>query len=78
MDEPVYVADLQTHEVLYANQALKDALGLDLVGGVCYQALHGLEAPCSFCTDWRRERVRVGRSGDRDHRNRPSAPPGTR
>ena len=50
MDEAVYVSDPETHEVLYANQVLRNAFG-DVLGQKCFQALQGLDSPCSFCTN---------------------------
>jgi len=51
--QAIYVVDPETYEVLFANQFLKDVLGVDPVGGVCYNVLQGLSAPCSLCTDVR-------------------------
>ncbi len=36
-------------KVLYANEKLKKRYGNDPVGKFCYQAFHGLEAPCPWC-----------------------------
>ena len=49
--EIIYVADLQSYEILYVNQATQAAFSADLVGKKCYQALQGFESPCSFCTN---------------------------
>ncbi|MEA1985237.1 MAG: PAS domain S-box protein, partial [Euryarchaeota archaeon] len=50
MDEPVYVADPQTYDLLYMNDALKRITGAD-AGQKCYSALQGRDAPCLFCTN---------------------------
>jgi signal transduction histidine kinase/PAS domain-containing protein len=50
MDEPVYVSDPQTYEVIYANQALRSRFG-DVVGRTCYEVLQDLDSPCPFCTN---------------------------
>ncbi len=50
IDEPVYVADPGSHEILYANGALRELLG-DVTGRTCYEALQGLDEPCPFCTN---------------------------
>jgi PAS domain S-box-containing protein len=50
MDEPVYVSDPQTYEVLYANQALRERFG-DPVGQKCHETFQGLDSPCPFCTN---------------------------
>ncbi len=51
IDASIYVADPETHEVLYVNRALEETFGKELVGEVCYQAFQGLDAPCEFCTN---------------------------
>jgi PAS domain-containing protein len=52
MDEPVYVCDPESYEVLYANHALRTLFG-EVVGRRCHEAFQGLDAPCSFCTNAR-------------------------
>ncbi len=49
-DEPVYVSDPDTYELLYFNEAARRQWG-DGVGQKCYQVLQGLDAPCAFCTN---------------------------
>ncbi len=51
IDEPVYITDPATNEVLYVNKKLKQILGKDPTGGKCYQELHHKESPCEFCTN---------------------------
>jgi PAS domain S-box-containing protein len=51
MDEAVYVADPSTYKILYVNRCLKEKLGTDPVGGVCYKVFQGLDMPCDFCTN---------------------------
>lgn len=47
----VYVADLETREILFANHSLQKAFG-DVVGKICWQVLHtGQCGPCEFCTN---------------------------
>lgn len=48
--EAIYVSDIHTHEVLYANRELKEMLGFDPIGQKCYHALQHFEMPCSFCS----------------------------
>ncbi len=50
MDEVVYVADPNTHEVLYMNSPAKKHWG-DGVGQKCHQVLQNLDSPCEFCTN---------------------------
>ncbi|OYT17749.1 MAG: hypothetical protein B7C24_01100, partial [Bacteroidetes bacterium 4572_77] len=50
MDAVVYVADIQTHELLFFNKYAKQNWG-DKVGEKCYITLQGLDKPCDFCTN---------------------------
>ncbi len=50
IDAPVYVADMQTHELLFQNKNTKKLFGNKL-GQKCYIALQGLDKPCDFCTN---------------------------
>lgn len=50
IDEPVYISDPETFEVLFANKAIKKVFGV-VVGKKCYQSFQGLKSPCSFCTN---------------------------
>ena len=49
IDAQVFVADLQTHELLFINRKMKHDFGADLVGEKCYRALRGESAPCAIC-----------------------------
>lgn len=55
MNEMVYVSNIETNEIIYMNQYLRDALGYDTHseyrGKKCYEILHGQEKPCSFCNN---------------------------
>jgi len=51
IDEAIYIADLETYEMLYVNRYLEELLSSDCIGEKCYQALHGFDAPCPFCTN---------------------------
>ncbi len=50
IDEVVYVADPETHEILYLNQAGRDRFG-NVAGQKCYRTLQNLDQPCPFCTN---------------------------
>jgi len=51
IDAAVYVADMETYEVLYENTKIKELFG-DVVGKKCWQSLQtGQSGPCSFCTN---------------------------
>ncbi len=52
INEPIYVADIETYELLYANKALKEKFGEDIIGKLCYEVLQtDQSSPCSFCTN---------------------------
>lgn len=50
IDEPIYVADTKTYEVVYVNEAMRRIFGTP-DGRRCYDYMQGLEAPCPFCTN---------------------------
>jgi signal transduction histidine kinase/PAS domain-containing protein len=50
--QPVYIADINTHEILYMNKASRERLHCDdYTGRKCYEVVQGLDAPCPFCTN---------------------------
>lgn len=51
MEELVYVSDPVTYEILYVNKQLREKLGEDPVGDICYKVFQGRESPCNFCTN---------------------------
>ena len=51
IDDVVYVTDPYTYEVLYANKAMKEKFGGELVGGICYWEFQRRDSPCDFCTN---------------------------
>ena len=51
MADGVYVIDKESYELLYTNESKHlFATGQNCTGQKCYQALHGKDSPCSFCT----------------------------
>lgn len=51
LDSLVYVADMQTYEILFINQYGKDICG-EITGKTCWQTLQqGQKGPCAFCTN---------------------------
>lgn len=51
LDAIVYVADMNTYEVLFINEHGKKLFG-DATGKICWQSLQqGQSAPCPFCTN---------------------------
>lgn len=55
MDEMVYVTDIETNELVYMNQKLRDSMGIrddkEYIGRMCYEILQGSNSPCKFCTN---------------------------
>ncbi len=49
--QAIYVADMDTHEILFANRATEADFGESLTGKTCYRVLQGREEPCDFCTN---------------------------
>jgi PAS domain S-box-containing protein len=48
----IYVVDLQSYELLFANQFARQHFQNDLIGGRCWQMLHPDKSqPCEFCTN---------------------------
>ena len=45
----IYVADFETNKILFANKMIKDQIGCDVEGQICWEALQGLNAQCEFC-----------------------------
>jgi PAS domain S-box-containing protein len=51
LDAIVYVADMKTYEVIFANKYLRDLFG-NIEGKICWQAIQsGQTGPCDFCTN---------------------------
>ena len=51
IDDAIYIADPETHDILYVNDAVKNISGDDIIGKKCYIALQNRETPCPFCTN---------------------------
>jgi PAS domain S-box-containing protein len=52
IDEPIYVSDPESYELLYANHAFRQRWPWDgKRGAKCHQVLQDHDAPCSFCTN---------------------------
>jgi PAS domain S-box-containing protein len=49
--DPVYIADPETYEVLFANKRIKEAFGENILGKKCYRVFQNLNKPCPFCTN---------------------------
>ncbi|MBC7081476.1 MAG: PAS domain S-box protein [Thermoplasmatales archaeon] len=51
IDEPIYISDPNTYEILFVNKVIKDLFGKDIIGKKCYEVFQNLEKPCDFCTN---------------------------
>ncbi len=51
MDALVFVADMETHEVLFANARMREAFGTDPVGRRCWEVFRHRDGPCDHCTN---------------------------
>ena len=51
IDADVYVSDMDTYDILFMNQHMKNSFGGDLVGRTCWKVFRGSEGPCEHCTN---------------------------
>ncbi len=51
IDADVYVADMDTCEILFMNEHMRDSFGHDLVGKICWDVFRGESGPCGHCTN---------------------------
>jgi two-component system cell cycle sensor histidine kinase/response regulator CckA len=51
LNNHIYVSDLDSHEVLFMNKAMKDTFGHDLVGRKCWEVLRHMSSPCLECSE---------------------------
>ena len=51
IDADVYVADMETYEILFMNQHMRASFGKDLVGEICWNVFRGASGPCTHCTN---------------------------
>lgn len=47
----IYVADMESYEVLFANRVMKEIVGYNPYGRRCYEVFQGKSEPCPFCTN---------------------------
>jgi len=50
IDIDIYVADIETHEILFVNRHIEKSCGRELRGRKCWDALRGQDGPCQPCT----------------------------
>jgi len=51
IDATIYVADMDTYEILFMNKYMRDSFGQDFTGQVCWQAFRGEDEPCERCSN---------------------------
>ena len=51
IDATIYVADMDSYEVLFMNNFMMEAFGRDMTGETCWEVFRGLSAPCAHCTN---------------------------
>ena len=47
----IYVADMNTYEILFMNEHMIESFGADFVGDICWKAFRNDSVPCSHCTN---------------------------
>jgi len=47
----IYVADMDTYEILLVNKHMLESYGEDVVGKTCYEVFRSLPRPCGDCTN---------------------------
>jgi signal transduction histidine kinase len=71
-DAFISIVDPKSYEIIYANSALTDLWGADMLGKKCYEILQGLEQPCDFCTNKSILGENVGKTYVWEHQDRRS------
>lgn len=51
IDATIYVADMETHEILFMNKHMIEAFGTNLTGRICFEVFRGESVPCAHCTN---------------------------
>ena len=51
IDATIYVADMETHKILFMNKYMIEAFGADLTGLICYEVFREESKPCMHCTN---------------------------
>ncbi len=51
IDATIYVADMNTHEILFMNNDMIKSFGGDFIGKRCFEVFRGEKRPCSDCTN---------------------------
>ncbi|MBI9086230.1 MAG: PAS domain S-box protein [Desulfobacterales bacterium] len=51
IEATIYVADMNSYEILFMNKHMIESFGQDLTGQTCWQAFRGGSGPCGHCTN---------------------------
>ena len=51
IDATIYVADMETYEILFMNKNMIEHFGRDMTGDICWKVFRGESKPCSHCTN---------------------------
>ncbi|WP_020589900.1 transporter substrate-binding domain-containing protein [Desulfobacter curvatus] len=51
IDATIYVADMDTYEILFMNKFMINSFGRDFTGEKCWEVFRGETLPCNFCTN---------------------------
>lgn len=51
VDATIYVADIDTYEILFMNNYMKETYRADLTGKTCYEVLRNTPRPCFHCNN---------------------------
>ena len=51
IEATIYVADMETYEVLFMNKHMIEAFGRDMTGELCWEAFREGSKPCRHCTN---------------------------
>lgn len=51
IDATVYVADMETYEILFMNKNMIEGFGRDMTGEICWDVFRGESKPCRHCTN---------------------------
>ena len=51
IDATIYVADMETHEILFMNKYMIESFGRDMTGDICWDVFRGESEPCRHCAN---------------------------
>jgi len=51
IDATIYVADLKSYEIIFANDRMIQTYGRDVTGKICYEVFRNRTSPCPHCTN---------------------------